>query len=387
MARRLRVAHVITGLVLGGGGQVMWTIARNFDKSRFDADVFCVIGGGELVDDIEQLGMQVRIIPAHVGTSIFKYRPGQILELARQLRQGQYDVVHTHLFQADIIGGIAARLAGIRHVVKSLHNMGAWKKRHHLWIDRLLATDRVICCSEFLAESAIRQERLDPSRVVTIHHGVDTSRFRVEVARDGYLASLGLDPRKRLVGTIGRPIAEKGHEYLLSAIPRILAAHPDTQFLIVGEGALRSELQARIERMGLQHAVKLPGARGDVAELLSVMDVFVFPSVSEGLGIAILEAMAARVPIVASDIRPLSEMIVNGETGVFVEPRNPDALAAAVNGLLGDRSKAEGIRDRAFEHVSTRFSERQMVARIESVYNELCVKSRCDADLPVAVRN
>jgi glycosyltransferase involved in cell wall biosynthesis len=387
MARRIRVAHVITGLVLGGGGQVMWTIARNFDKSRFDADVYCIIGGGELVEDIEALGMPVRIIPAHVASSVLKYQPMQVLELARCLRRGNYDVVHTHLFQADVIGGIAARLAGIPRIVKSLHNMGGWKKRHHLWIDRALATDRVICCSDYLAQSATRQEGLDPARVVTIHHGVDPSRFQVNVQRAEYLAALGLDPRRRVVGTIGRPIAEKGHEYLLGAIPQILAAHSDAQFLIVGEGPLREQLQAQVARLGLQDRVKLPGARPDIAELLSVMDLFVFPSVSEGLGIAILEAMAARVPIVASRIRPLTEMISDGENGVLVEPRNALALAEAVNGMLGDRARAEAIRDRAFEHVSTTFSERRMVAAVERVYDELCVGRSCNADVAVPAQN
>jgi glycosyltransferase involved in cell wall biosynthesis len=150
---------------------------------------------------------------------------------------------------------------------------------------------------------------------------------------------------------------------------------------------LRQELQERIQALGLQDVVKLAGARADVAELLSVMDLFVFPSISEGLGIAVLEAMAARVPVVASNIRPLSEMITHGETGMLAEPHSPEALAAAVNQLLGDPSLLDGIRSRAFAHVSANFSERNMVASLERVYRSLCPSSTFDPGVPLTVEN
>jgi glycosyltransferase involved in cell wall biosynthesis len=374
MPRKLRIAQVITGLVLGGGGQVMWTIARNFDRAQFDIDVFCVIGGGELLPELDRLGVPVRIIPAYDSARLLKYRPRCVRELARALRAGRYDLVHSHLFQADIIGGLAARIAGTPRVVKSLHNMGAWKRSHHLLAERLLVgrADRVICCSRYLAESAVRQERLDASRVVTIHHGVDPSRFRPVIDRGAYRASLGLDPSARVVGTIGRPIAEKGHRYLLEAIPAIRAVHPDTQFLIVGEGPLRAEMAAWVRENGFDAVVKLAGARPDVPELLSLMDLFVFPSLMEGLGIAVLESMAARVPVITSDIRPLSEIVRHNENGFLVEPRNAAAIAAAVNVILSDPTNAQRLATQAFEDVVANFSERQMVAAHEQVYRDVC---------------
>jgi glycosyltransferase involved in cell wall biosynthesis len=297
-----------------------------------------------------------------------------VLELARALREGGYDLVHTHLFHADIIGGFAARLAGIPHVLKSLHNMGTWKKRHHLVAERLLAgrADRVICCSHHLAEAAIRQERLDPARVVTIYHGVDVARFRPEIDRRAYRESLGLDPTARVVGTVGRLIKEKGHRYLLEAVPAIRAAHPNAQFLIVGEGPLKAEMEGWIRAQGLDAVVKLAGARGDIPELLSVMDVFAFPSLLEGLGIAVLEAMAARIPVVASDIRPLSEIVRHGENGLLIEPKNVAALASAVTGLLTDHALAERLTAQGFADVAADFSDRQMVAAHERVYLDLC---------------
>jgi glycosyltransferase involved in cell wall biosynthesis len=368
--------------VLGGGGQVMLTIARNIDRARFDMDIYCIIGGGELVPELERLGFRVRIIPAYVNGRFFRYRPFQLFRLARVLRHGRYDVVHTHLFQADVIGRIAAILAGVPAIVKSLHNMGEWKKWHHLLIDRWLSrvTNRVICCSARLRQSAIQQERLDPARVTTIYHGVDVKRFDLAVDRAKYLRQLDLDPSRRVVGTVGRPIAEKGHEHLLDAIPQILAAHPDVQFLIVGEGRSRRALMERAAREGLSQ-VRFIGARSDIPELLAVMDVFVFPSVLEGLGIAVLEAMAAGVPVVASDIRPISEMIAHDSTALLVEPKNPAALAAAVNRLLSDDALQRSLRSNARDRVRSEFTEWKMVRSIEAVYLDLCgLPPRTDAD-------
>jgi glycosyltransferase involved in cell wall biosynthesis len=382
-ARKLRIAQVITGLVLGGGGQVMLTIARNLDRTQFEMDIYCVIGGGELLPEIEAMGYPIRVIPSYVGERTFRYRPRQVWQLARELRQGRYDLVHTHLFQADVIGRTAALAAGVPRIVKSLHNMGAWKKWHHLLVDGCLSsrTDRVICCSEALRESAIRQEKLDPGRVVTIYHGVDQARFRPAVDRVSYCRELGLDPARRVVGTIGRPIPEKGHEHLLDALPAILRRHPDAQFLIVGEGPLRGAHIARMEREGLSHAIRFVGARPDIPELLSLMDVFVFPSVREGLGIAVLEAMASGVPLIASDIRPLSEMVTHERTGLLVEAASPPALAAAVNRLLSDDGLRQTLRSNALAHVKAHFTERQMVQSIESVYLELCDRSTTPSGL------
>ena len=375
--RKIRIAQVITGLVLGGGGQVMLTIARNLDRTRFEMDIYCVIGGGELVPEFERMGYRVRIIPAYAGETLLRYRPAQVLQLARELREGNYDLVHTHLFQADVIGRIAARLAGVPRMIKSLHNMGAWKKRHHLLVDRCLSgrTERILCCSDELRDSAIRQEKLDPRRVVTIYHGVDVARFSPNIDRAAYCRELGLDPARRIIGTIGRPIPEKGQQHLVDAVPAILAAHPDTQFLVVGEGPLRKSLEQRAADRGIADRIRFVGARADIPEMLALMDVFVFPSLREGLGIAVLEAMAAGVPIVAANIRPLSEIVAHERTGLLVEAASSAALSAGVNRLLADRQLWTRLRTAAGEAVNEQFTETRMVRETEAVYQDVCWKS------------
>src|SRR5687767_11069858 len=164
---KIRVAEVVTGLVLGGGGQAMSIIARKLDRTRFDADFYCVIEGGAYQEEIERLGFRVTILNAYDHRRPIAYDPRQIFRLSRLLREGRYDIVHTHLFRADVIGRLAARLAGKRKVVKTLYNMGRWKSRRDLVVDRLLnrGTQRILCVSDYQRQEAIQQEGLDPHKV------------------------------------------------------------------------------------------------------------------------------------------------------------------------------------------------------------------------------
>lgn len=373
--RRLRVAHVITGLELGGGGAVVLTIARALDRTRFDMDVFCILEGGAGEAELRSLGCGVTILERawDYRRRLMPYSPVKTLELSRLLRAGRYDVVHTHLFPADVIGRIAGRIAGIPVSVKSLHNMGAWKKRRHLITDRLLAawTDRVICCSDFQRSVAARQEKFADDAAVTIHHGVRLARFEPRIDRHAFVASLGLRTDRLTVGTVGRPIPEKGHRYLLDAMPQIVTAHPNVQFLIVGDGTLRAELESRAAGLGLADRVRFVGARPDVPELLAAMDIFVFPSVSEGFGIAVVEAMASRLPVVASNVGPLPEIVIDGETGLLVRTADGNALAAAINRLIEDEQLRRRLARAGRASVEARFTDSHMVGTLENLYLNL----------------
>jgi glycosyltransferase involved in cell wall biosynthesis len=373
--RRLRLAHVITGLELGGGGAVVLTIARALDRTRFDMDIFCIFEGGDGEQELKDLGCGVTIIEGawDYRRRFMPYSPSRTMKLASMLKAGRYDVVHTHLFQADAIGRVAARLAGVPVIVKSLHNMGQWKKGRHVLADRLLGrwTDKTICCSHFQREVACAQEGIAADAAVTIHHGVRMSRFQPPVDRDAVLRSLGLRADRLTIGTVGRNVAEKGQSYLIEALPSILLRHPNVQLLIVGDGHLRGKLQARIAALGCESRVCLAGARPDIPEMLAVMDVFAFPSVSEGFGIAVAEAMATGLPVVASDIRPLSEIVVPGETGFLVPPRDASAIAAAIVSLLDDDSLRRRLGAAGREHVERCFTDRTMVQAHEDLYVNL----------------
>jgi glycosyltransferase involved in cell wall biosynthesis len=291
------------------------------------------------------------------------------------MRACDYDIVHTHLFPADVVGRIAAVLARRPHIIKTLHNMGAWKKKRHLLIDSILGlfTDRVVCVSDYQRDVVIRQEKLSPSRVVTIRNGVDVMMFQRSIDRKYAASHYGIDPAKLTVGTVGRLIEEKGQIYLLQAIPLILKEYPDTQFLIVGDGDLKEQLLNYLRDKTYRNLVHIIGLREEVPQLLSLMDVFVFPSVSEAGPIAPLEAMAARCPVACSSIPPLREIVVDGVTGLHFKPENHQSLAEVVNRLLGDSDLRNQLTENAYKAVEFNLTETHIIRALEKLYFQIYV--------------
>lgn len=372
-SRRIRVAHVITGLELGGGGAVVSTIGRALDRTRFEMDVFCILEGGDMQAELERMGYRVVLLEGawDYRRRFFTYSVRDIVRLSRMLRAGQYDVVHTHIFPADTIGRVAGRLAGVPVMVKSLHNMGQWKTTRHIVVDRVLSrwTGAVICCSAFQLDAASAQERIRPGIGVVINNGVALHRF--DVPRSPALArELGLDPERPVVGTVGRMVEAKGHKYLIEAIPQVLARRPDAQFLFVGDGHLRALLWEQLPASARPN-VCFAGARPDIPELMALMDVFVFPSISEAFGIALIEAMATRLPVVAFDIRPLSDIVVPGETGVLVPAYSSAPLAQGLITMLEDPAQRAAYGASGRRRVEAHYTDEQMVRATEDIYVRL----------------
>ena len=322
--------------------------------------------------ELERLGYRVVWLEGawDYRRRLMPYSVRQILRLAGMLRASQYDVVHTHIFPADVIGRVAARLAGVPVMVKSLHNMGQWKTTRHIVTDRFLGrwTDAVICCSAFQLDVASAQERMRPGVGVVVNHGVALHRF--DVPRSAALArELGLDPQRPVVGTVGRMVEAKGHRYFVEAIPQVLARRPDAQFLFVGDGQLRNTLWDQLPAAARPN-VCFAGARSDIPEVMALMDVFVFPSISEAFGIALIEAMASRLPVVASDMRPLSDIVVPGETGLLVPAHRSGPLADAVISLL-ENPERESFGARGRRRVELHYTDEQMVRATEDIYVRL----------------
>lgn len=367
--RRIRVAQVITSVVLGGGGQFISALARSIDRESFEMDVYCVLEGGEWVDYLRSLGFRVEVFPICRERGLLRYDLRLWLRLARELRLGRYDIVHTSLFRADLVGAVAARVTGNRIVIKTLHNMGTRKRRYHRTVDTLLnrITRRVVCVSETQRQALIGREGLRTDNTLTIRNGVQADRMARSVNRSLVAASVGLDPNRPIVGTVGRLIQEKGHTWLVKAMPEIARRHPAVQFLIVGDGPLRQALELEIGALG-RLPVVITGLRPDVPELLGIMDVFAFPSLSEGLPIAALEAMAAGVPLACSDIPALQEIVTHRQTGLIFAARDTAGLAAAVSCLLSDLPMRKALAARARMRVERDFSESVMARAYEDLY-------------------
>lgn len=298
--------------------------------------------------------------------------PGFAGAVVEHLRAFPAEVFHVHVGtgKEDFDGARAARGAGVPAVVQTLHlpwMLGSHKHRRPFF-RALGAVDHLITVSEAQRRTYGRIG-VDLARTTTVPNGIRPRGAGLgrAAARD----ALGLDPDQPVVMTVGRLIVMKGHEYLVAAVPALLERVPDLAVVVVGGGYLHDALQAQAAALGVGGAVRLVGQRSDVRGLLDAADVFVLPSRHEGMPLVLLEAMDAGLPAVATRVSGSEEVVVHGEAGLLVPPRDPAALAAALLQLLTDpalrRRQAAAARLRFLE----RFTSRRMAAETTAVYEHV----------------
>lgn len=283
--------------------------------------------------------------------------PHMALELARRLRRSRPRTVHVlDVWSAALV---AARLAGTRRLLVTHHTPEL--PRSDSLAGRALGelgwAARPIVVYTSLTDCRGDGHRLLRRRVVEL--GIDLERFAT--------AKAVLSREGPLVGNVARLAEQKGHATLLEAVPLVLARRPEARFVIVGDGELRAALEQQARAAGVEAAVLFTGARDDVPELLKSFDVFAFPSHFEGLCLAVIEAQAAGVPVVATPVGGIRETVIHGETGLLVPPRDPAALAGAILRLVEDGELSGRLVAEARRRV-TRYSEGEMVARTLALY-------------------
>lgn len=358
-----RVAYVIWSLGLGGAEQVVIRLAAGLDRRRFEPLICCLDERGSFAAQAEEAGVEV--------VAMGKKGPldaGAAYRLARLFRSRRIQVVHTHLWGGNVWGRLAALGARVPKIVISEHNLDTWKKRHHFLIDRALApaTTRLVAVSHQVREF-YEARGVGRGRWQVIYNGVDT-RLVPARGRGAAFLDLGLAPDTPVVALIGRLVPAKAPGVFLRAVAQAAVQVPALRALIVGDGPLRSEIEAEALRLGLAERVVFMGIRKDVPELLAGLNAVLFSSVREGLSLTMLEAMAARVPVVATAVGGTPELITHGRTGLLVPPGQPEQLAQALVGLLLDPAASAAIQEAARTCVEERFSLASMVEAHEALY-------------------
>jgi glycosyltransferase involved in cell wall biosynthesis len=369
-----RIAFVIWSLGLGGAEQVVIRLAAALDRRRFDPIICCLNEPGKFAAQAERAGIEV--LPFHKrGPIDLKL----VRSLAATFRNRRIDAVHTHLWGASVWGRIAARIAGVRRIIVTEHNVDSWKGPHHLLIDRFLApsTHALVAVSEQV-RNFYEGHSVGRGRWKVIYNGIDTALPLVRERGESYRA-LGIPNDAPVVGLVGRIVAVKAPELFLKAVALASKDVPGLRALVIGDGPLRPEAEAHARRLGVEQRTVFTGLREDVPDLLAGMDVLVFSSTREGLSIAMLEAMAAGVPVVATRVGGNPELIDSGVSGFLVPSGDAPALAAHITDLLLDQSLAQRIRVAARRRVEERFSLAAMVAAYEALYDDAATDSPEDA--------
>lgn len=376
---RVRVFAIIAASGVGGAEEVFASLLRKLDSDRFEIRVACH-GEGTLLPEFRRHARDVWSLDLlRIG------RRATVRRLAQLIAEARSQIVHTHLWTADVIGGLAARRARVPHIVSSVQGsyflpVGAngWRR----WRRRVMSRtyrgvyrwfDRVIAASAFVATDLAGRPgwRVPQGKLQVIHNGVDLARIDRAIAARAAHDRGQPSETSHVIATVANFYPIKGHEYLLRAMPAVVARCPDVRLVLAGDGDTRREMEQLTRQLGLDARVSFPGEVTNSLELMLDADLVVMPSVSEGLPITLLEAMALERPVVATRTGGIPEVVDHGTTGTLVPPRDPDALGQAISDALVGRARAERMARRARAVVRGRFSADRMVEETAALYDSL----------------
>lgn len=395
MQVRTKVLHVITRLDRGGSAQntlltclglsdryeMVLVHGLSLESQMTDWEWQSVHRG---IEEAKDRG--VKVVP--ISSLVRKIAPVQDLQaffsLWRLMLQERPDIVHTHTSKTGILGRWAAKMAGVPIIVHTPHghvfygHFGPLVSRFFLAIERLMAsiTDRMVALSEGERNDYIRFSVSSPDKIVTIHSGVEIDRYmKAEVNVEEKRRSLGLNPNGLVVGTVGWLLPIKGPIHLLNAMARIWRNHPEIRLVFVGKGELEGKLRAEASRMGVSERVTFLGWRDDIPEIMQILDIFVLPSLNEGMGRVLVEAMAAGRPVVASKVGGIPDLVEHKKNGFLVGPGDVNGTSLAIKRLLIDREMRDEM-GRMGRTMAQNFTVEGMVEKIDALYSSLYQKKQ-----------
>ena len=359
----MNTLHINTERTWRGGEQQTLYLAAGLMARGHGALVLCR-PGFPLAQKARAAG-----IPTHELDVSGEINPGAIVEIARLIAGRSIDVVHMHTSHAHTLGALAGiltprtKLVVSRRVDFSIRKHATSILKYRIPIDRIIAISRAV-------RRVLIDDGIPPDLISIVHSGIDLSRFDNVEAPD-YRAEFGLAEDAVVIGNVAALVDHKGHRFLLDAVPAVLERHPEARFVICGDGELWDELHAQRARLGIEKQVIFAGFRPDVPGLLGFFDLFVMSSHLEGLNTSILDALAMRRPVVATDAGGIPEIIRDGETGLLVPAKDPPGLASAICRLIDQPPLARRLAEGGRQWVEREFTTDAMVEGTLAVYREL----------------
>ncbi len=354
---------------LGTGGIGIYTVNLARYLKREGVDVTVVSSGGDLegalaADKVPHVAMDIKT-KFEFGAKVWKALP-RLTDLIR----GGYQLVHAQTRVAQVLAQVSGKVTGIPFV-STCH--GFFKHRR---LSRRLFPcwgEKTIAISKSVRRHLLEDFRLRPDRVVLVYNGIELERyFPGPSDKDrALMRSIGVREGATIVGTVGRLSPVKGFKYLVDAFKDVVSRDPRVQLVIVGEGPEKNALEAQVRRLGITDRVLFASHYAPLERYLSIFDVFCLPSISEGLGFSLMEAMAAGRACIASDVGGISELISNGENGVLVPPGDPRALSAAISDLVANTGLRRRLAENAGEKAANNFSIRDCAVKTIEVYREV----------------
>lgn len=364
----------------GGGERIAADVTKRLDQERFSATL-CMTRpppdpnrpGGEgfpaFAEELEEAGVRLLVLPRRSRFDVLSWRP-----LHKLLRDERIEVLHSHMFGSNVSGVIMGRLAGVPAVVAHEHTWSFEGQPLRRFLDRELIarlSDAFVAVSSEDKRRMIEIEGIDPDDIVHIPNGVPATQ---PAEPKDLRPELGLGPDDVVVGSVGVLRPQKAFDVLIRAASVVRSRFPAVKFIIAGPGRQRESLEALIRELDLGEVVRLLGARTDVPDLLGAFDVAVCSSDFEGSPLSVMEYMEAGLPVVSTRVGGVPDLIEDGVHGHLVPPRDPEALATAIERLLPDRAARQRMGKAARERRLAEFEIDVMVRRVEALYEDLLEK-------------
>lgn len=367
---KIRVLHVIGGGEVGGAEELVLALMKLLDPNKYEPHLLCLCTGRFAALAGEQ-GFKA-------GTISMKHRLdlSTIEPLQEYMQSNRINIVHTHGVRANLVARIAARKQGIP-IVTTVHSVLRYdydtliKAGFARCLTMLTNkyTDKFIAISRAIADE-IQGMRVPAEKIAVIHNGLDISKFNQPRDPGELKSELGLDPEKPVITMIARLHPVKGHEYFLKAARKVIDTGLKAQFLIIGEGIQRRKIEEQVKKLKLANVVKMPGYYSPIEDIYALSNVVCVPSLMEGLGLVILEAMYFNVPVVASNIGGIPEIVQHRVNGLLVAPRDDKALAYEIMNILIDSDLA-GFLKKGGQKTIKEFTREKMARQVENIYEEL----------------
>jgi glycosyltransferase involved in cell wall biosynthesis len=372
----IKILHIITELPVGGAQDNTLLTVKGLKDKGYQVDM-AAAPGGAWEDLAQQYSDKLYHIQGFSANNISLFNNIKaIIEVYKVLKENSYHIIHTHSSTAGVCARIAAKLAGVPLVIHTVHGfpfhdfMSSFKKNFLIYLEKFSAmlSDYMITVSKLNLEEIVQRNIAPRHKLVNIYSGIDIEKFKVDRPASEIRAELEIPEGYNVVGLVARLSKQKAPGYFVEAAKQILQEKEDVIFLIVGDGPLRAELETQI---GDEDRIRMLGARENVPEILSILDVFALSSIYEGLGRAMTEAMIAGKPVVAPSVNGIPEVVKDKETGFLTPTKAPEILAEKILILLNNPDLRKTMGENARKTVIPAFSHLYMIDQIEALYIKL----------------
>lgn len=333
---RKKILHLITGLEIGGAEMMLLkTLPRM--QAAFNNRVCCIMGHGPMSERLEKTGIPVYYLNLK---NIFDLRV--IIRFKKITKEFQPDILVTYLIHADIFGRILGKIFGVKKIICSVRaKLIQPKYLPFLFLDAL--TSPLVAHYHFnsqaVADMYYKFFFLPKRKITVIPNGLEIEKYDIHIDTQKKKEEFGIYQNKTVLGYTAKLRKQKGHKYLITAFAKVLRNNKDVVLILIGDGAERRNIEKQAQNLGISNDLILLGNRDDIPEILQIIDIFVFPTLFEGMSNALMEAMAAGKPIIATDIPENKELIEDGISGILVPTKNPEAMCVAINDLINKKEK------------------------------------------------